>query len=45
MFLLTVTSSEIDNTLQSHNVEQIKIGSSIATIITDNFLSKLIPLK
>jgi len=43
MFLIAITNSEIANKLQSFDAEEFKINSSIATIVTDNFLSKFVP--
>ena len=43
MFLIAITNSEIANKLESFNVEEFKINSSIVTIVTDNFLSTAIP--
>jgi len=43
MFLVAVTKSEIAHNFQSFNVEEFKINSFIATVVTDKFLSKCIP--
>ena len=42
MFLIAITNSEIANKLESLNIEEFKINSSIVTIVTDNFLSTII---
>lgn len=42
MFLVAVTNSEIANKLQSFDVEEFKINSAKITIVTDNFLSKIV---
>ena len=39
MFFISITKSEIANNLQSFSVEQLKINSSIVTVVTDDFLS------
>ena len=43
MFLIAITNSEIADKLQSFNTEEFKINSFIATIVTDDFLSKFVP--
>jgi len=43
MFLVAVTRSEIANKLQSFAVEQLRLNSSMVTIVTDNFLSSYFP--
>ena len=44
MFLLAITSTEIATDLQDQRFEinELKIDSSVVTIVSDNFLSKFI---
>ena len=42
MFFFSITKDEIAQKFQSRNIEQFKTNLFVMTIITDNFLSKLI---
>ena len=42
MFLVAITRSEIANKLQSFAVQQMRLNSSMVTIVTDDFLSSFL---
>lgn len=43
MFLVAITHSGIENNFQNFNVEKFRKGGSIITVVTDNFMSKIVP--